>query len=219
MKKRSFQSCQLYVIVDGAVLAGRDPAEVAEAAVRGGADAIQWRDKTASGPDFLKKARAIREAARLLGAVFIVNDRVEAALQAQADGVHVGHEDLPVRQVRSLVGESMLIGRSTHSLEEALEAERAGADYIGVGPVFRTPTKPDYKVVGTGLVKQIAVSRIQIPWVAIGGIDLQSLPLVLSAGAIGVAVVRAVAGASDPEKAAYAFKTHILDSETSRKAS
>ena len=199
------QRCRLYVIVDRSVLSGRDPAAVAEAAIRGGADVIQWRDKSSGENEFLKSAQSLRECTRRGGALFVVNDRVEAALQIGADGVHVGHEDLPVRQVRAQVGPDILIGRSTHSLEEALQAQADGADYLGVGPVFSTPTKPAYRPVGLDLLGPVRV-HIQIPWFAIGGIDLQNLPLVLSKGAARVAVVRAVAAASDPEAAARAFK-------------
>jgi len=178
---------------------------VAEAAVRGGADVIQWRGEEATDQEFLKTAWLRRERVGKLGVLFIVNDRVAAAIAVQADGVHVGHEDFPVPRVRSLVGPSMLIGRSTHSLPEALEAERQGADYIGVGPVFSTPTKPDYPAVGLELVAQVR-QKIRIPWVAIGGIDLENAGLVSSAGAACVAVVRAVAAASDPEAAARSLK-------------
>ncbi len=190
------------------MLVGRDPAEVAEAALRGGADCIQWRDKRTPDRPFLETALRLREVTRRHGALFVVNDRAAVAMQAEADGIHVGHEDLPVPEVRKRVGSGMLIGRSTHSLEEAVQAESAGADYIGVGPVFATPTKPDYPAVGTALLGQIR-DRIQIPWVAIGGIDLKNLALVLSAGASRVAVVRAVTGASDPAAAARAFKKEL----------
>ena len=208
LNKPSLQLVRLYVIVDRAALGGRDPVRVAEAALRGGADVIQWRDKMASDREFLEVARLLRDLTRKYGTLFVVNDRVEAALLIQADGVHVGHEDLPVQELRSLVGQAMLIGRSTHNLEEAQEAEQAGADYIGVGPIFSTPTKPDYPVVGTQLIQQLR-PQIRIPWVAIGGIDLENLPLVLSAGATRVAVVRAVAAASHPEAAARAFKERL----------
>lgn len=203
MKSSSIEKARLYVIVDREALGGRDPVEVAEAAVRGGADVIQWRDKQAPDKEFLETALRLRKAVR--GALFIVNDRVAAAMEAKADGVHVGHEDMPVPEVRALVGQSMLIGRSTHSLPEALEAERQGADYIGVGPVFSTPTKPGYQPVGLELVRQVS-GKIRIPWVAIGGIDLENAGLVSSAGAVRVAVVRAVAAASNPEAAARALK-------------
>lgn len=205
MNKPSIRDAKLYVIVDRSVLGGRDPVEVAAAAARGGADVIQWRDKQGPDGEFLETARRLREETRHQGILFIVNDRVAAALHSKADGVHVGHEDLSVPEVRIMVGDSMLIGRSTHSLEEALEAERQGADYIGVGPVFATPTKPGAPAVGLELVRQVR-GKVRIPWVAIGGIDLENAGLVSSAGAACLAVVRAVAAASDPEAAARSLK-------------
>ena len=205
LNKTSFQNCKLYCVVDRAVLGDRDPIQVAQQAIRGGAQIIQWRDKRAGDGEFLEVARRLRELTRRLQIPLVVNDRVAAALLSGADGVHLGHEDLPVKEARSLAGEGLRIGRSTHSLEEAKEAEAAGADYIGVGPVFSTPTKPDYRAVGLELVRQVR-QAIRIPWVAIGGIDLETLPLVLSAGAKSVAVVRAVAGAHDPEKAARSLR-------------
>lgn len=205
MSKLSIKEAKLYVIVDRSVLKGKDPVEVAAAAVRGGADVVQWRDKESPDGPYLEVARRLKALLAGERALFVVNDRVDVALRVGADGVHVGHEDLPVPEVRELVGGSMLIGRSTHSLEEALEAERAGADYIGVGPVFSTPTKPGYKAVGLELVRQVK-AKIGIPWVAIGGIDLENIGLLSSAGAARVAVVRAVAAASDPEAAARSLK-------------
>ena len=208
MKRISLNNCRLYVIVDREVLTGRDPVVVAEAAIRGGADVIQWRDKSASDREFLKVAFALRQLTQKFQRIFIVNDRIAVAMLVQADGVHLGHEDLPVEQARALVGSSLLIGRSTHSLEEARAAQEAGADYLGVGPIFSTPTKPGYPAVGIDLIRQVA-PVIKIPWVAIGGIDLKTVPLVLSAGAARVAVVRAVAGAPDPGSAAWAMKGQL----------
>ena len=204
MKKSLLQSCRLYVIVDRAAIGRRNPVRVAEAAVRGGADVIQWRDKAAPDGEFLAVARAMGKIVRKR-ALFVVNDRVAVALRVGADGVHVGHEDLPVSDLRALVGRRLLIGRSTHSLKEARQAVADGADYIGVGPVFATPTKPGYRAIGLKRVRGVAPA-IRIPWFAIGGIDLRNLPLVLSAGAARVAVVRAVVAASDPEAAARVFK-------------
>lgn len=183
---------------------------VAAAAIRGGADVIQWRDKSASDGEFLQVARAIREVTRRLKVLFVVNDRVAVALRVRADGVHVGHEDLPVPDVRALAGRRLLIGRSTHSLKEARQTAADGADYLGVGPIFSTPTKPGTRAVGLELVRRVA-PVIRIPWFAIGGIDLGNLPLVLSAGAARVAVVRAVSAVSDPEAAARAFKGFLHD--------
>lgn len=189
----------------------RDPARVAEQAIRGGADLIQWRDKSSPDGPFLETAERLRELTRRTGTLFVVNDRLDVALACGADGVHLGHEDIPVPRARALAGERLLIGRSTHSIEEGLGAQGEGADYIGVGPVFATPTKPGVRAVGLGLVRE-ASARIRIPWFAIGGIDLQNLPLVSSAGAARVAVVRAVAAASDPEAAARALKGKLTSS-------
>lgn len=209
LRKISFQGCRLYVIVDRAALGGKDPVAVARAAIQGGADCIQWRDKKASDSEFLACARDLRVLTREAGTIFVVNDRVAVAMLVEADGVHLGHEDLPVPEVRRLAGGSLAIGRSTHSLAQAKQAELDGADYIAVGPIFSTPTKPGYPAVGLELIRQVKTA-IQIPWVAIGGIDQSTLPLVLSAGSKRVAVVRAVAGASNPEAAARQFKEQLL---------
>lgn len=205
LSKPSFRNVRLYVIVDAQTLGRRDPLRVAEAALRGGADCLQWRDKTGCDRDFLSAARALRRLTRCFKRLFVVNDRVEIALMCGADAVHLGHEDLPLAGARSWVGRRLLIGRSTHSLAQARQAQREGADYLGVGPVFSTPTKPDYRVVGLSLLGEVQ-RTVRIPWVAIGGIDLKTLPAVLSAGATRVAVVRAVCRAADPQKAARAFQ-------------
>jgi thiamine-phosphate pyrophosphorylase len=138
----------------------------------------------------------------------VVNDRIAIALLCGADAVHLGQEDLPLRRARSWVGRKLLIGRSTHSLAQARQAQREGADYVGVGPVFSTPTKPDYRPAGLSLLGQVQ-RALRIPWVAIGGIDLKTLPAVLSAGASRVAVVRAVCQAADPQRAARAFQAAL----------
>ena len=209
LRRTSLENCRLYVIIDRAALKGRDPVRVAEAAIQGGADLLQWRDKSSPDREFLKVARALRHLTRKLRTLFLVNDRVAIAMLVHADGVHLGHQDFSVREVRSLVGRKLLIGRSTHSIQEAIEQEMEGADYLGVGPVFSTPTKPDYRSVGIELLEKIS-QRIRIPWFAIGGIDLKTLPLVLSAGAFRVAVVRAVGGMLDPKDAARSMKRLLM---------
>lgn len=206
LSKPSFRACRLYSIVDRLVCGDRDPVQVALAAIRGGVDLIQWRDKHSCDRTFLEVARRLREVTARFSIPFIINDRIAIAQLIGAEGVHLGHEDISVPEARRLVGDSMLIGRSTHSLEEALQAQQDGADYLGIGPVFSTPTKPDYAAVGLKLVQE-ASRLLTLPWVAIGGIDPARVPLVLSAGANRIAVVRAIAGDLDPETAAKKLKT------------
>ncbi|WP_035154788.1 thiamine phosphate synthase [Cohnella thermotolerans] len=194
---RSLNDCKLYVITGENYHKGRDLLEVMEAAIRGGADIVQLRDKDAAGPELLEKARALRELTRRLGALFIVNDHPEIALAAEADGVHLGQEDLPIEAARALVGPDRLIGISTHSIGQARAAERAGADYIGVGPVYPTGTKPGRPAVGTGYVAE-AAEEIRIPFFAIGGIHPGNAEEVLAAGARRLCAVSAVVGSPDP---------------------
>ena len=186
---------QLYVIVDRAVLGTRDPVEVASAAIRGGADVIQLRDKTGSDRRQLETARRLLPLTRAAGVPLIINDRPDLAYISDADGVHLGQDDLPIQETRRLLGPDKLIGRSTHNLDQALAAHAEGANYIGVGPIFPTPTKPDYGSVGTELIKEVA-PRIHLPFVCIGGIDPGNLEQILEAGAGCVAVVRAVCAAN-----------------------
>ena len=204
-KSDLLKTAKLYVIVDAAVCGDRDPVAVAEQAVAGGADLIQWRAKAWAARPRWAVAHRMAEALRPRRVLFIVNDHVDLAMAVGADGVHLGQDDLPHEVARRVAGPELLIGRSTHALDQALAAEREGADYVGVGPVFATPTKPDYPAVGVDLVEQVS-RQVRIPAVAIGGIDQINLPLVLSRGATRIAVVRAVAGASDVREAAHAFK-------------
>lgn len=206
--KRPLRGTKLYVIVDADACGGRDPVAVAADAVAGGADVIQWRAKTWIMRQRWEIAERLAQVLRPTEALFIVNDHLELALAAGADGVHLGQEDLPVAVARRLAGSSLLVGVSTHSMEQALAAQDAGADYLGVGPVFATPTKPDSRPVGLELVRA-AARQIQVPWVAIGGIDQSNLALVLSSGATRVAVVRAVAAAPDVRRAAQTLNAML----------
>lgn len=176
-------------------------ADVVRAAIRGGADVIQLRDKRASDADLVKAARRLLAVTRTAGVPLIVNDRIAVARKSGAEGVHLGQDDASYAEAREALGPRALIGRSTHSPEQALAAEEEGFDYIGVGPVFGTPTKPDYKPVGLEMVGY-ASRNIHIPFVAIGGIDASNVERVRKAGAKAVAVVRAVMAAPDPESAA-----------------
>jgi len=201
----------LYVITDEKVSRGRTHLQVAEGAILGGADAIQLRDKEASGGKMYRTALRLRELTRAAGVPLIVNDRVDIALAVGADGVHVGREDLPASVARKLLGPGRILGVSAGSVEEAVRAEEDGADYLGVGPVFEARgTKPDAREpAGPGLLEQIR-SCTRLPIVAIGGINSENARRVREAGAGAAAVISAVAGAEDIAAAAARLK-RILD--------
>ncbi|WP_309119703.1 thiamine phosphate synthase [Paenibacillus sp.] len=209
---KRLDDCKLYVITGEAYHPGRELLEVMEAAIRGGADIVQLRDKTSTGAALLAKAKALRALTRRWGALFIVNDDLEVALEAEADGVHLGQDDLAIGEARRLAGSRLLIGISTHNLAQALEAERAGADYIGVGPVYPTPTKPGRAPVTTSYVAE-AAARIRIPFFAIGGISPETADDVLAAGARRLCAVSAVTGSADPADVCRALKRRIAEWE------
>ena len=198
---------RLYVVSD----AGQSPARVlvsVSAACAGGADVIQLRRKGGDDMETYLLAERCRAATAAWGALFIVDDRLDVAMAVDADGVHLGQADLPVAAARRL-WPGRLVGVSTHSLAQALAAQQAGADYLGVGPVWATPTKPGRAAVGLELVAAVAAAAVRIPWVAIGGIDAANAGEVLDAGARRLAVVRAVCAAADPQAAAAALRGQI----------
>lgn len=210
-KEKIFANFRLYAVTD---LKSESEAMLRkiEAAYRGGADIVQLRSKTLSDAALIRIGLRIKTIAAKYQKLFFVNDRVDIALATGADGVHLGQDDMPVSVARNLLkqaGRKVWIGKSTHSLKQALAAVREGADYIGVGPVFATPTKPHAKSVGLKFVKQ-AAKNIRIPWVAIGGIDLGNIRDVAAAGATRVAVVRAVFSAQNSEIAAQKLKYLLL---------
>lgn len=173
-----------YVITSG------DHREIARQACRAGARILQYRDKTSTRKELLRTAQTIREITAQHNTLFIMNDFIDIALLAAADGVHLGQDDIPLAQARKLVPLGFIIGCSTHSLAQALEAEKSGADYIGSGPVFATPTKEHYTPIGIDCVKQV-VQTVHIPVVAIGGLNLQNIPGLYAAGIRNFAMVRA----------------------------
>jgi thiamine-phosphate pyrophosphorylase len=202
----------LYVISDPVLARGRSHLEVVRAALEGGADAIQIRDKSSTAYNLSLISAEIQPLARKFGAAFFVNDRVDVALLARADGAHVGQEDLPAREARRLLPRPRLIGVSAGSKEEARRAEREGADYVGVGPVFATATKPDAgEPLGIEALATIAAA-VRIPVVAIGGITQENVARVFAAGASGAAVVSAVVAADDMAAAARALKRAMAGS-------
>lgn len=170
---------------------------VVEAALQGGVTLVQYRDKTADDFVRIELAYKLRQLCHQYGALFIVNDRTDLALAVDADGVHLGQQDLPIATARQLLGAQRLIGRSTTNPDEMQQAIQEGADYIGVGPVFETPTKVGKPATGFEYVRY-AAQHSSVPWFAIGGIDMNNLNDVLAAGAERVAVVRAIMESDKP---------------------
>lgn len=208
---RRLHATRLYVLTGVEFLQGRPLLEVAEAALRGGAGALQLREKTLRDGELLSAARALRDLTRRFGALFLVNDRADVALLSDADGVHVGQRDLPPAEVRRLIGPDRLLGVSTHSLDQARRAVEAGADYVGVGPVYPTRTKADAVApVTLTYVREVARARLPVPAFAIGGLKPDNLEAVLREGVLRVAVVTGVISADDPETAARRYR-EILD--------
>jgi thiamine-phosphate pyrophosphorylase len=200
---------RVYVITDSHRSRGRSHREIAEAAVRGGATALQLRMKEEPARVMVETAREIAALCRAAGVTFIVNDRVDVALAAGADGVHVGQDDLPARDARALLGEDLLLGVSAATEDEAVAAWRSGADYLGVGAVYATATKADAGA-PVGLERIHAICRaVPIPVVGIGGITVESAAEVIRAGAAGVAVVTAVTLAEDVAAATRRLRERV----------
>jgi thiamine-phosphate pyrophosphorylase len=194
----------LYVILDRAASRGRDLRDVFEAVIAGGCRLVQLREKEWSTRQFLALARALGDRARAAGVTFIVNDRADVALAVNADGLHVGQDDLPAPVARRLLRPEMILGVSIHSVEQARQAQAEGADYIAVGSIYPTGTKPAFELVGLDLLRRVR-PLIRVPLVAIGGITLENAAAVVKAGADAVAVISAVCGAPEPEEATRRF--------------
>lgn len=195
----------LYLITDRHQTAGRDLPAVLEEALAGGVRAVQLREKDLSPRELLELARTLRELTWRYGAKLIINDRVDIALAAGADGVHLGEASIPADAARKLLGSDRLIGVSCHSREGALTAEKSGADFITFGPVFPTPSKAAYGP-PAGLERLAeTVGLLGIPVFALGGIKRENTPEALATGAAGVALISAVIAAVNPNEEARAF--------------
>ncbi|HNX16753.1 MAG TPA: thiamine phosphate synthase [Methanoregula sp.] len=206
----------LYVITDETVAAGRTHAEIARRACEGGADAIQLRDKSCGMRELCRTGREIREITRKSGALFIVNDRLDVALACGADGVHLGQDDMQVETARQLAPRSFIIGVSVGNAAEAADAERAGADYVAVSPVFSTTSK-DNAGPGHGLSTLREIKKaVSVPVVAIGGISRTNVHDVIHAGADSAAVISAVVGQPDITAAARDLKDMIAAAKRER---
>lgn len=188
---------------------GRTYHEMVEAACKGGADMVQLREKDLPAKQLIRLAKDLQSICDRYGAFFLLNDRVDAALAANVDGVHLGQDDIPARFARELLGHRKILGVSCHSTAQAMAAHGDGADYVSCGPLYETPTKPGRKATGLDLIKQYKMV-VRAPFVAIGGIDETNVEEVIRTGADRVAVVRAVCAAPDVEAAARRLKEKIL---------
>jgi len=185
--------------------------ELATAALRGGADVIQLRHKSLARGHLLALAREVRRITRQPAALFIVNDQLDIALLSEADGVHLGPDDLSVAAAKRLAGDRLLIGASASSPDAARKAIDDGADYLGSGPAFATPIKTEKTVIGPEGVVAIAAAAGAVPVFAIGGIDETNLPRLIALGVRRVCVIRAVGDAPDPESATRRLRTMLDD--------
>lgn len=198
--RQRFAAVRLYVLITEA-LCRRPWMEAAEAALRGGAACLQLREKGVSDSELLRRARMLRELTRRRGALLIVNDRPDMARLCGAEGVHVGQDDLSVQDARRAGGADLLVGKSTHSSEQLRAALAESPDYVAVGPMFASSTKPGADIAGPALAK-LAVEQAPLPVVAIGGISAANAGAIRATGAGCVCVCSAVIGADDPESAA-----------------
>jgi thiamine-phosphate pyrophosphorylase len=200
----------LYLVTDRGLARGRSTFEVVKAAVSGGVTCIQLREKNCSTLEFIEQAQAIKNFLGARKIPLIINDRLDVALAVGADGVHLGQNDMPLELAQKIAGPSMLIGISAESVHDAIEAENGGADYLGVSPIYATPTKTDTAPpLGLQGLREIR-NRVKIPLVGIGGLNKSNSAEVIRNGADGVAVVSAIVAADDPEIAARNLK-QIID--------
>jgi thiamine-phosphate pyrophosphorylase len=202
-RRQRLARARLYLVCDAGFGADR-----VRAALAGGADIVQLREKDAGDDAVLSAAEEFRRAAADHGALFIVNDRPDLAVAAGADGVHLGQDDAPPAQARAVVGEDAIVGLSTHSPDQADGARGSGADYFCVGPVHATPTKAGRPAVGLEPVRHAAATA-RLPWFAIGGLHPANVGDVVAAGARRIVVVRAITEAPDPEAAARALRAAL----------
>lgn len=199
----------LVLVTDRALCSGRPLEDVVQAAVRGGVSAVQLREKKCQPGEFIAIARRLKSVLQPNGVPLIINDRVDVALASGADGVHLGQRDLPVREARRLLGRDAIIGLSVETPAQALDAESLDVDYLGVSPIFSTPTKPDAGAPwGLEGLRSLR-ARTRRVLVAIGGIDASNAESVLAAGADGLAVVSAICASADPEAAARRLRNVV----------
>lgn len=199
---------RIYVITDRRLSKGRTNEEVVCHAIAGGADVIQFREKEAPAADMYEEALRLRNVTRTMDTPFLINDRIDIALAVDADGVHLGQDDLPVSVARKILGPEKIIGISTHSLEQVRNAFLERPDYISIGPIFPTETKETDSPVGISIIRRIKDS-VSIPIIAIGGITFENVREVFQGGADCVALISSIVGAEDVEGTVQSFKARI----------
>lgn len=206
--KEKLNDIDLYFITDSK-LTRSTVLEDAISAVKAGVKVIQYREKDLSTREMINEAEKICALCKENDALFIVNDRVDVALAVNADGVHLGNDDMELATARKILGDTKIIGLTVHDVTEAIEAERIGADYIGISPIFETKTKPDAGLpAGINLIKHIK-NTVKIPFVAIGGINEYNIKSVTEAGARSIAIISAIVAADDVEEACRRFREVI----------
>lgn len=201
------KNCKLYVILDKESAGKRDIIKIALEMLRGGADIVQLRDKISPDAALIEEAKAIRHLAKRYKKKFIMNDRVDIAAAVNADGVHLGQADMPIKHARKILPQK-LIGISTHNLKQAEEAEKSGADYIGIGPIFRTSTKAGSRPIGLRVLKKIK-QKVSIPFFAIGGIDVTNIKSMRRFDVYGIAVISAIMKSKDVYHSTSAIKREL----------
>jgi thiamine-phosphate pyrophosphorylase len=204
LKKKLLRESRLYVIVDKKVSAARPIFNIASKIKDSGADIIQLRDKESKKEFILKEAYKLRKLLTNTQTLFIINDYIDIAKLVDSDGIHLGQNDLPLDTARQLLGKDKIIGVSCHSLNQAIEAQKNQADYISIGPIFSTPTKPEYKAVGLDLIRKVK-RAIHIPFFVIGGINENNINDIKSQGVKRAAVCRAILQARDISSATKYF--------------
>ena len=211
-KKDYLHRMRLYVLISGKI-AARSVKETAKLVIDGGADAIQLREKAISDDEFISLAGEIRDITTKRGTLLIINDRVNVARELNAEGVHLGQHDISITEAREIIGNEKIIGISTHNIIQARQAQKDGADYIAIGPVYPTTTKDYEPSIGLEVIREIS-REISIPFLAIGAITLENLDDVLKAGASRVAVCSAIISSKDILSTTKEFKNNLTTCQT-----
>jgi len=200
-KEKLLSKVLLYVIADKKVCGDKNIEEVISQAIDGGAQMIQYRDKESDNEKFFKIASRLKEICTEKNVPFIINDRVIIALKTDADGVHLGQKDLSIKQARGILGSEKILGKSAETIQQAKEAEEEGADYVGIGPIFHTPSKQIKASIGLDIIRKTK-GILRIPFFAIGGINLNNLDQIVQAGGKRIAVISAIATSDDMKSSA-----------------